>query len=780
MNIKHALALIGVLFLCAAPAAGQTLSFTNLPAGTLPLAGNEKTPIIQNNALVLVPAKGVGSVFQGSSAPPSPLLGTSWYNTSSNPNLLNVWDGGQWVGIGSLNTSTHTWAPSGAVPITSTWIPASYFNIYCNGDGATDDLPGFNAARTYAAANGGAAVWIPPGAKCQFSNTFDLNVNNLVFGNNVGGGMHHDVGTANTANWTATLLSSAGNVPIMVIAPTAGGSNQALTGSGVLGAAFIANSQATIGLEVASLRQGKLDNLYCYEATVSCYEFTSVYPLGEANDFSNNVVGTLTGYEVANAAPIVTFDSASGSEITGNVSMDVFQFIGGSYKNAPALDIVNADNTTILKTQFYRVGGGSAYGMDVNSHAGAAGASGRNLYLDGLTLGAGGSVFRGGLLLALTGSATQSDVINLVFTGQFSHTTSYTVGATPTLTTVATGIAAAINADSTLSGNGVTAGSTGATVIIYVGGETGGEETMTYTQGSNTEAIARTPSDGIMSLSPANYNLQLGHDDTNSDPAPVIAPSAHVMWVQPDGNINGSQLIEPIIAANASDATTGAARPLALGKTTGAWFYDSSEYGFWFDDGTGLWRLAQDSSNDFTIYREGGSGLFELSPGLDNSPIGATTPSTGSFTTLSATSIVSGSDSAWFADSSGDLTGCRSTATGTLNACDGSEKGIQIYDGTGRFRFALDSSHNLQIQRLTGSGLIELNGIDNTPIGATTPSTGTFTTMTVTSAAPTVSSGQIGYGGTTAAASNCNTAAPSATACIVVNIAGTTHYIPYQ
>ena len=46
-----------------------------------------------------------------------------------------------------------------------------------------------------------------------------------------------------------------------------------------------------------------------------------------------------------------------------------------------------------------------------------------------------------------------------------------------------------------------------------------------------------------------------------------------------------------------------------------------------------------------------------------------------------------------------------------------------------------------------------------------------------TAAAPTVAGSQIGYGSTTAAVSNCGTTGP--TACIVVNIAGTTHYIPY-
>lgn len=50
-------------------------------------------------------------------------------------------------------------------------------------------------------------------------------------------------------------------------------------------------------------------------------------------------------------------------------------------------------------------------------------------------------------------------------------------------------------------------------------------------------------------------------------------------------------------------------------------------------------------------------------------------------------------------------------------------------------------------------------------------------TLTLTAAAPTVAAGQVGLGATTAVVANCGTTGP--TACLVVNIAGTTHYIPY-
>ena len=60
-----------------------------------------------------------------------------------------------------------------------------------------------------------------------------------------------------------------------------------------------------------------------------------------------------------------------------------------------------------------------------------------------------------------------------------------------------------------------------------------------------------------------------------------------------------------------------------------------------------------------------------------------------------------------------------------------------------------------------------------------TPTIGaaTGTTLVLTAVAPTVTSGQVGFGATTVVVSNCGTTGP--TACLVVNIAGTVHYIPY-
>lgn len=62
--------------------------------------------------------------------------------------------------------------------------------------------------------------------------------------------------------------------------------------------------------------------------------------------------------------------------------------------------------------------------------------------------------------------------------------------------------------------------------------------------------------------------------------------------------------------------------------------------------------------------------------------------------------------------------------------------------------------------------------------GCTTGGSSTATSHISTAVAPTVAANQIGYGGTTVAASNCGSLAGAA-GCVQINIGGTAHYMPY-
>lgn len=107
----------------------------------------------------------------------------------------------------------------------------------------------------------------------------------------------------------------------------------------------------------------------------------------------------------------------------------------------------------------------------------------------------------------------------------------------------------------------------------------------------------------------------------------------------------------------------------------------------------------------------------------------------------------------------------------------------------GRGFIGYDGS-NMDFEGFTGKGAnVQVNcsafgtGCTNA-LAFTSTGAGTFSNaaqapgLITTAAAPTVSAGQIGFGGTVAATGNCGTLSGDA-GCIVINVAGTTRYIPY-
>lgn len=69
-----------------------------------------------NNALDTLNTK-----WSGAGAPSSPEVGQYWLNTNVSPYQLNMWDGSQWVIVGYLNTTAHTWVTN---------IPENYISGY--------------------------------------------------------------------------------------------------------------------------------------------------------------------------------------------------------------------------------------------------------------------------------------------------------------------------------------------------------------------------------------------------------------------------------------------------------------------------------------------------------------------------------------------------------------------------------------------------------------------------------------------------------------------------
>lgn len=99
---------------------------------------------------------------------------------------------------------------------------------------------------------------------------------------------------------------------------------------------------------------------------------------------------------------------------------------------------------------------------------------------------------------------------------------------------------------------------------------------------------------------------------------------------------------------------------------------------------------------------------------------------------------------------------------------DSSNGGTVALNGTGRLTLAVGGS---TYETFSGGTLYIYNGIVSTGGGQ-------FTNLTATAAPATASTGQISYGGQVVSSSYCGSLSGSA-GCIVVNIAGVNHYVPY-
>jgi hypothetical protein len=109
-------ALAGVLLLVAfdVPAIAQgTTTINALPNAVLPFTCSEIVPIWQGSKTVKANTCRLAADFIAATAPSSPFLYQKWLDNSANPLVLKQWDGTQWVALGSLDTTAHTWTPAG-------------------------------------------------------------------------------------------------------------------------------------------------------------------------------------------------------------------------------------------------------------------------------------------------------------------------------------------------------------------------------------------------------------------------------------------------------------------------------------------------------------------------------------------------------------------------------------------------------------------------------------------------------------------------------------------
>lgn len=507
----------------------------------------------------------------------------------------------------------------------------------CNGTG--DDTGAFQNAETYAAAKGGAFVYVAPNLKCRVSSTIVTSTDNVIFGNPLGGGTGHDVGGNGTgyANWTLQWIGPAGGT-IAQVAPLAGANNQALTGSGFVGAGFLCNSSAAIGLQVQSVRNGRFENLYEQECTSSGYDIGAVNILGEAPDTQGNLFLNWNGRQISNAAPIVTLRGAqlvnASGTLTGgaaNVSMDSFIGLRGQTKNGPGLLCLDADNVTFIQTTFYLASGGTGFGADLS---GSASGNCRDNRFIGVS-SPGGILARGGATETIGGAITVGDVVSLTFSGSAlstsPQTVSRTVAAGDTISTIGAALVAAINANSVLSAAGITAAANTQAFIVPISfaGQKGQTVTVASSvtgSGTTTESATTSPVDGMMIGSPTIQNFVIGPDATNGDPLPNITPGAQLFNLRSNGQVGGLAGILPVFADTAADAVAGAKLAQSLGGLS-ALVYNTQASGIGVTNGVSRCILGMANSGSLRINRSVNCPTFDLSgTGLQIAPRIVTAP----------------------------------------------------------------------------------------------------------------------------------------------------------
>jgi hypothetical protein len=138
---------------------------------------------------------------------------------------------------------------------------------------------------------------------------------------------------------------------------------------------------------------------------------------------------------------------------------------------------------------------------------------------------------------------------------------------------------------------------------------------------------------------------------------------------------------------------------------------------------TGAFTSLAASSANFTSLTVTSSATFAS---INNTPIGNSIPSTGAFTTLASTSASLGSLDATPIGSTTPSTGKFTTLQATGNASFASINSTPIgatTPSTGKFT------------TLIGTGAATLGSLDSTPIGSITPSTGAFTNLSVSGSA---------------------------------------------
>jgi hypothetical protein len=451
------------------------------------------------------------------------------------------------------------------------------------------------------------------------------------------------------------------------------------------------------------VRNGTINNASIGATTASTGRFTTLAATGNAT-----VAGTLgvTGattlgnaLSVAGASTLTGLLTANGGVTTTNLNASGTGTFGG------LLTASNGVSTTTLTTSGDTTVGGvlRATGGIENTSIGATTASTGRF-----------------TTLAATGNATVAGTLGV--TGATTLGNALSVAGASTLTGLLTANGGVTTTNLNASGTGTFGG--------LLAASNGVSTTTLTTSGDATVG-------GVLRATGGLENTAIGATTANTGRFTTLAVTDNATVAGTLGVTGATTLGNALSVAGAS-TLTGLLTANGGVTTTNLNASGTGTFGGLLTASNGVSTTTLTTSGDTTV-----GGVLRATGGIENTSIGATTASTGRFTTLAATgnATVAGTLGVTGATTLGNALSVAgaSTLTGLLTANGGVTTTNLNASGTGTFGGLLAASNGVSTTTLTTSGdatvggvLRATGGLENTAIGATTANTGRFTTLAVT------------------------------------------------
>jgi hypothetical protein len=284
------------------------------------------------------------STYTGSSAPGAPNLYSFWNNTSGSTIPYSIYDGTQWVNIGTLNPSTHSWTAASGGSVTSFSAGSTGLTPSSATTGAITLAGTLNATHGGTGLTSGTSGGVPYfNSSTTLASSGALTANGLVIGG--GAGVAPATTTTGTGVLTALGLSVNGSGALCLVTNCA----MVTPNLGTPSAAVLTSATGlplTTGVTgiLPGANGGTANGFFAVAGPASSLK-TFTFPNASANVLTDNaaVSGAQGGTGVANTGKTITI--GANLITTGGATTFALGATGRTYTFPDAAD------TVVLLTQ---------------------------------------------------------------------------------------------------------------------------------------------------------------------------------------------------------------------------------------------------------------------------------------------------------------------------------------------------------------------------------------------------------------------------------------------